>query len=161
MLKRSRKARRSSSESFFCWCATICPSPPLPRPKPLTVFARITVGCPLWLIEALQVAVDDENEVVESLAHRHGECAHRLRLVHLTVAEEGPHLLIRGLHQPAMLQVTREARLEDRHHGTQAHRHRRELPEIRHQPRVRIGRQALTRAAGLLAKVPQPLLIEA
>ena len=112
-------------------------------------------------IEPLQVAVDDENEVVESLAHRHGERAHRLRLVHLAVAEECPHLPIRGLHQPAVLQVTGEAGLENRHHGTQAHRHRRELPEIRHQPRVRIGRQAHTRATRLLAEVQQPLLVEA
>ena len=204
MLKRSRNAFRSSSSSFFCWCATIWPSPPLPSPKPLTVLARITVGWPLWVrgrgvgrvhllrivaaavqapdllvghvgdhglelgvlaeemlagvgaalglevlvlavdaflhhpaqqplvvarqqriparapqhlddvpagaeecrlellddlavaahrtVEALQVAVDDEDEVVEPLAHRHGERAHRLGLVHLAVAEERPDL---------------------------------------------------------------------
>src|SRR5581483_3869622 len=34
-------------------------------------------------IQALQVAVDHEDEVVETLAHRHGERAHRLGLVHL------------------------------------------------------------------------------
>src|ERR1700733_14018212 len=39
-------------------------------------------------IEALQVAVDDEDEIVESFAHRHGERAHRLRLVHLAVTEK-------------------------------------------------------------------------
>ena len=47
MLKRSRTSLSSSSPSFFCWCATFSPSPALPRPKPLTVFARITVGAPL------------------------------------------------------------------------------------------------------------------
>ena len=69
-------------------------------------------------IEALQVAVDDEDEVVEALAHRHGERAHRLRLVHLAITEKRPDFLIRGLHQSAMLQIAREARLENGVHGT-------------------------------------------
>ena len=40
-----------------------------------------------------------------------------------------------------MLQVVHEPRLVNRVDRAQAHRHRRELPEIRHQPRVRIGAQ--------------------
>src|SRR5882762_5823704 len=59
-------------------------------------------------IEPLQLAVDDENEVVEALAHRHGERAHRLRLVHLAVPEERPDFLVGWLHQPAVLQVAGE-----------------------------------------------------
>ena len=45
-------------------------------------------------VEALQVAVDDEDQVVELLAHRHRDRAHRLGLVHLAVAEEAPDLAV-------------------------------------------------------------------
>ena len=104
-------------------------------------------------VQALQVAVDDEDEVVELLAHRHGERAHRFRLVHLAVAQKRPDLAIRRRHDPAVLQIAHEARLENRHHGTQSHGHRRELPEIRHQPGMRIGGQAV--AAHLLTKAQE------
>ena len=90
-------------------------------------------------VEPLQVAVDDEHQVVEFFAHRHGERAHRFRLVHLAVAEERPYLAVAHRDETAVLQIALEARLEDRLHGTEAHGDRRELPEIRHEPRVRIG----------------------
>ena len=43
---------------------------------------------------------------------------------------------------PTILQVFVEPRLVDRHQRPQAHRHGRKLPEPRHQPGVRIARQA-------------------
>ena len=92
-------------------------------------------------VEALQVAVDDEGEVVELLAGRELEQAARLGLVHLAVAEEGPHVLLAGVLDAAVVQVLVELRLVDGVHRADAHRHRRELPEVRHQPRVRVGRQ--------------------
>ena len=46
-------------------------------------------------VEALQVAVDHEGEVVELLASGHADRAERLRLVHLAVAEERPYVLLR------------------------------------------------------------------
>ena len=49
-----------------------------------------------------------------------------------------------------MFEVAHEARLVNRHHRTEPHRDGRELPEIRHQPRVWIGRQPA--AADFLAK---------
>src|SRR5258706_11902183 len=55
-----------------------------------------------------------------------------------------------------MLQVAHEARLVDREQRTESHRARRELPEVRHEPRVRIRRQAL--AARLTAVVVEALL---
>jgi hypothetical protein len=103
----------------------------------------------------------DEDEVVEALAHRHGERAHRLRLVHLAIAQEGPDLAVRRLRQSAVLQVAREARLEDGHHGTQSHGHGGELPEIRHQPRMRIRRQADAGTARFLSEVAQLILGQA
>jgi hypothetical protein len=89
-------------------------------------------------VQALQIAVDHEDEVIEPFAHRHGERAHRLRFVHLTVAQKRPDFPIRRRGDPAMLQIAHEPRLKDRHHRAQTHRHRRELPEIRHEPRMRI-----------------------
>ena len=93
-------------------------------------------------VEALQIAVDDEHQVVELLAHRHRYRAHGFGLVHLPVTAKRPYLAIRSRHQAAMLEIAYEARLIDRHHRPQAHRHGRKLPEIRHQPGVRIGAQA-------------------
>ncbi len=39
--------------SFFCWCVTFLPSPASPRPYPLMVRARMTVGEPLCSTAAL------------------------------------------------------------------------------------------------------------
>ena len=102
-------------------------------------------------VEALQVAVDDEDQVVEVLARRHADRAHRFGLVHLAVAHERPDLAAVGLRHPAVLQVLHEPRLVDRHQRPEAHRHRRELPEVRHQPGVRVRRDAL--AVDFLAEV--------
>jgi hypothetical protein len=43
-------------------------------------------------VEPLEVAVDDEDQVVELLARRQADGAERLRLVGLAVAEERPDL---------------------------------------------------------------------
>ena len=45
-------------------------------------------------VEALQVAVDDEDQVVELLARRQADRAERLGLVHLAVAAEHPDLAL-------------------------------------------------------------------
>src|SRR5207245_9467190 len=87
-------------------------------------------------IEALQVAVHDEREVVEPLACGDVQGAERLRLVALAVAEERPHPRARRVLYPAVMQVAVEARLVDRGEGTESHRARREFPALGHQPRV-------------------------
>ncbi len=60
--------------------------------------------------------------------------------------------------RPRPCEILEEARLIDRHQRPEAHRHGGELPEVRHQPGVRIGRNAL--AVDLLAEVLQLLLGE-
>ena len=45
-------------------------------------------------VEALQVAVDDEDQVVEALARGDRERAQRLGLVGLAVAQERPHAVV-------------------------------------------------------------------
>ena len=56
-------------------------------------------------VEPLQVAVDDEDEVVELLAGGERDRAERLRLVRLAIAEEGPDFLVGRLLEPAVLEV--------------------------------------------------------
>ena len=97
-------------------------------------------------VEPLEVAVDDEDQVVELLARRQRDRAERLGLVGLAVAEKRPDLGVRlRLLEAAILEVAHEARLVDRHDRAEAHRHGRELPEVGHQPRMRIRRQAAAR----------------
>ena len=61
-------------------------------------------------------------------------------------------------HDAAILEIAHEPRLEDGHHGTQAHGHRGVLPEIGHEPGMRIRGQSA--AAHLLAKALQLRLVE-
>ncbi len=100
-------------------------------------------------VEALQIAVDDDDEVVELLAPGHRDRGEGLGLVLFAVAEEGPDLAALGGDQLAVLEVAHVPRLIRRHQRAQAHRHRRELPERRHRARMRVRRHA---ALGLLAE---------
>ena len=112
-------------------------------------------------VEALQVRVDDERQVVQAFACGEADGAQRLRLVGLAVAEERPHLLIGGVLDAAPGKVAVEARLVDGVVGAQTHRHRRELPEVGHEPRVRVGRDAATCVRHLLPETVELVLAEA
>src|SRR5262249_52299832 len=59
-------------------------------------------------VEALQVAVDDEEQVVEALARRKRERAERFGLVTLTVADEAPHARVARVVEAPVLQVAVE-----------------------------------------------------
>ena len=102
-------------------------------------------------VETLQVAIDDEDQIVELLAPGERDGAERFRLVHLAVAAEDPDLARRRVREAAAMQVAQEPGLIDRHQRAQTHRDGRELPELRHQPWMRIGGQPL--AADLLAEI--------
>ena len=104
-------------------------------------------------VKPLQVAIDDESQVVEAFARGQSKCANRFRFVHLAVADHGPHTATAGIDDAAVLEIAHEPRLVDRAHRANAHRPGGELPEFRHQPRVRIRRQALP--ADLLPKIGQ------
>ena len=110
-------------------------------------------------VQALQVAVDHDDQVVEHVARGQADRAQRFRLVHLAIAAEGPDLAVVGLGDAACVQVFQEARLVDRHVRAQAHRHGRELPEVRHQFRMRVRGQAL--AVDFLAEVQHLLFRQA
>ena len=57
-------------------------------------------------VEALQVAVDDEDQVVQLLPAGQRDRAQRLGLVHLAVAEERPHVPVRRVGQAARVAGT-------------------------------------------------------
>ncbi|PAV69064.1 hypothetical protein WR25_17416 [Diploscapter pachys] len=88
------------------------------------------------------------DHVVQAFTGSQGQAGGRLRLVHLAIAKHSPDMPGRGVEQPAMMQVAHEARLIDRIERADAHGTCGKLPEVRHQPRVRIGAQPV--AADLL-----------
>ena len=47
-----------------------------------------------WAIEALQIAVDHKDQVIQVFATGQAQRAHRFWFVHLAVAHESPHLAI-------------------------------------------------------------------
>ncbi len=96
-------------------------------------------------VETLQVAVDDEDQVVELLARAERDGAERFGFVGFAVAEERPHLRVGALLQAAVLEVAHEARLVDRVDRADAHRDRGEFPEVGHEPRMRVGRETAAR----------------
>ena len=110
-------------------------------------------------VQALQIAIDDEDQVVQLLAGSQRQRPHRLRFVGLAIADERPDLARRGGDDFPILQVAHEAGLVDGVEGSDSHRDRREAPEIRHEPGVRVGRQSGA-IAQLMAKILQALLAE-
>jgi hypothetical protein len=94
-------------------------------------------------VEALQVAVDDEVEVVETVVCRPLEGAAALNLIHLAVAEERPDLLVARVFDATVGEVAVGLRLVDGVDRAETHRHRRELPELGHEARVRVTRQTV------------------
>ena len=90
-------------------------------------------------IEPLQVAVDDEGQVVELLARGERESGGRFRLVHFAVAEHAPNTAAVGVQEAAIAQIAHEAGLIDGADRADAHRACGGLPEVRHQPGMRIG----------------------
>src|SRR5581483_358172 len=111
-------------------------------------------------IEPLEIAVDDEDEVVELLAGGQRDGAERFGLVGFTVAEKRPDLRIRLRLEPAIFEVAHEARLIDRHDRPEAHRNGRVFPEVLHQPRMGIRRQAAARLR-LAAEILEMRLVDA
>ena len=111
-------------------------------------------------VEALEVAVDDEGQVVEPLAAGNPERTQGLRLVHLPVAQEGPDTRGRCVRDPPLEQVAVEARLVDGRDWPEAHADGGELPEVGHEPRMRIRAEAPARDR-LAAEVVELLLAQA
>ena len=90
--------------------------------------------------------------------HGQPDRAQGLGFVHLAVAEERPHVRPRGVVELTGQQVPVEPGLVDRVQRAEPHRHRGELPEIGHQPRVRVGRQPAARVRQFLPETVELIL---
>ena len=66
---------------------------------------------------------------------------HPSGLVTFAVTQERPDLARAGVLKAAIVEVFVEAGVVDRVDRTEAHRHRRVLPEVRHEPRMWVARQ--------------------
>ena len=109
-------------------------------------------------VEALQIAVDDEGQVVQALARRQAERGPRLGLVELAVADEGPHPRLGRVGKLAVHEIAIEARLVDGRQRAEAHRDGRELPPVGHEPGVRVAGQTV--ATDLEAVVVELFIVE-
>ena len=72
-------------------------------------------------IQALQIAVNDENEIVQLLSPRQRDRALRLRLIHFSISGETPDLSILHLGKPPAIQVLHNVRLINRLERPQPH----------------------------------------
>ena len=109
-------------------------------------------------VEALEVGVDHEDEVVELFPPGQGQGAQGLGLVALAVAHEAPHPRAAGVDDAPVVQVLVEMGLVDSIEGADAHGHGGELPEVGHQAGVGVGGQAP--AAGLLSGQLHAVVVE-
>src|SRR5690554_5002684 len=94
-------------------------------------------------VQTLQVAVNHPDQVIQLLAARLGDGTQGFRLVALAVTHKRPHFAAVHVDQLAAVQVLHYVGLIDGLNRPQPHGNGRELPVVRHQPGVRIGRQAI------------------
>ncbi len=93
-------------------------------------------------VQALEVAVDDEDQVVQLFAGGQGDGSQGFRFVAFPVSQKSPHLAAGRIEDAAIAEVFVEPRLVDGHDRGQAHGDGRELPEVGHQPGMGIGGEA-------------------
>src|SRR5664279_5472320 len=108
-------------------------------------------------VEALQVGVDDEGEVVQVLTGGEPDRGEGLWLVGLTVADETPHVRGGRVGQAAGGEVAVEPCLVDRVQRADAQADRGELPELTHRSWMRVGRQPAALPGDLAAEQVEPL----
>lgn len=131
---------------------------PAPRNSPSRLLNDLAVAAHRT-VQALQIAVDHEDQVVQVLARSQTDGAQGFHLIHFTVAAEHPDLAVFGVGNAACVQILQETCLVDGHQRAQTHGHRGELPEVGHQLGVGVARQTL--AVHFLAEVQQLLFGDA
>ena len=109
-------------------------------------------------VQSLQIAVDDKNKIVESLASRKPERAKGLGFVALAITKERPYLTILHRNEAARIKIFHDMRLINCLNWSKAHRNGGELPIVRHEPWVRIGGKSITQ--DFLAKIIKMFFIQ-
>jgi hypothetical protein len=92
-------------------------------------------------VQALQIAINHPDQVVELFPRGQGERTHAFRFVHLTIAENPPDFARAAVLQVSMREVAHETRVVNRADGANAHGAGRKLPEVGHQPGMRVAAQ--------------------
>ena len=95
-----------------------------------------------WAVQTLKVAVNHKDQVAEVFPAGHGDGPQGFRLVTLAVTDKAPDLAIAHLDELPAVQVLHYVGLINGLNRAQTHGNRGELPVIRHQPGVRVGRKA-------------------
>ena len=92
-------------------------------------------------VEALQIAVNDKDQVIELFARRQTDGSQRFGFIHFAIAQHCPDLAATFVPQTAIDQIMVETRLINSRNGRQPHGNRGKFPEIGHQKRMWIGRK--------------------
>src|SRR5437867_47741 len=129
--------------------------PPGARKKRLQFLDDLSIASH-GAIETLQIAVDDKSEIVQTLPRGERERANRFRLIHFAVAEDTPYMTLPHRRNATMFEVAHEACLIDGADWPNAHGAGWKLPEVGHEPGMRIRAQPA--AANLLPVVAKLLL---
>ena len=111
-----------------------------------------------WAVEPLEVAVDDEDEIVEFFSGGEGDGAERFGLVGLAVAEEAPDFAVGGFEQVAVFEVADEAGEIDGLDRAESHGDGGELPVVVHEPGMGVGGES---TGEFLAELVQAVGLEA
>src|SRR5688572_2862818 len=111
-------------------------------------------------IEPLEIAIDDKDQIVELLARGQRDRTERFGFVCLAIAEKCPDFRFGFLLETAVFEIAIKPCLVDRHDWTESHRNCRKLPEMWHQPGMRIRRKAAFRSQ-FAAKVLQVSPVQA
>ena len=90
----------------------------------------------------MQIAVDDPNQIVELLSGGKRNRSKCFGLVGFAVAKETPDLCCARIVDLAVEEVLAESCLVNRIERTESHRDRWKLPELGHEPRVRVTRKS-------------------
>ncbi len=95
-------------------------------------------------IQSLQITIDNKNQVIQLLSTCQCNRTLGLRLIHFTIASKAPDFSRTTTSEASIVQILHDVCLVDCLQWAQPHRNRWELPVVRHQPGVRIGRQAIS-----------------
>ncbi len=109
-------------------------------------------------IKALQVAVNDKNQIIEAFSSCLTDSTQRFRFIHLAIAEKCPDLAITVVQQTPIGQVFHQVSLVNRLYRPKPHRNRGKLPVVWHQPGMWIRRQTI--AFNFVAKVVELRLLQ-
>ena len=66
---------------------------------------------PHWTIQPLKIAVDDEDQIVQSFPAGEADRTHGFRFIHFAITDEGPYLPLAGVSKPAVMEITEKTSL--------------------------------------------------